>query len=72
MNLLIYLFSFQKTRIANLLGVAGTDLPIAEIKRLMMPFLVSKRYRDNIYGLIVFGMILHLAWSKRLCFHCDQ
>lgn len=27
--------------IANLLGVAGTDVPISDIKRLMMPFAVS-------------------------------
>lgn len=26
--------------IANLLGVAGTDVPISDIKKLMMPFMV--------------------------------
>jgi len=30
-----------QTRIANLLGVAGTDVPISEIKKLLEPFKVS-------------------------------
>lgn len=29
--------------IANLLGVAGTDVPIRDIKKLMMPFTVIKQ-----------------------------
>uniref|UniRef100_A0A1B0DG25 Uncharacterized protein n=1 Tax=Phlebotomus papatasi TaxID=29031 RepID=A0A1B0DG25_PHLPP len=29
------------TKIANLLGVAGTDVPIKDIKRLMMPFMLG-------------------------------
>lgn len=28
--------------IANLLGVAGTDVPIRDIKKLMMPFTVNQ------------------------------
>jgi hypothetical protein len=30
-----------KTRIANLLGVVGADIPISDIKKLMQPFLVN-------------------------------
>lgn len=31
----------MQTRVANLLGVAGTDIPIQDIQRLMMPHIVS-------------------------------
>ncbi|XP_055687320.1 voltage-dependent calcium channel subunit alpha-2/delta-3 isoform X1 [Lutzomyia longipalpis] len=31
----------RETKIANLLGVAGTDVPIKDIKRLMMPFMLG-------------------------------
>lgn len=32
--------STKQMAIANLLGVAGTDVPIRDIKKLMMPFTV--------------------------------
>lgn len=32
----------EQMAIANLLGVAGTDIPIRDIKKLMMPFTVNK------------------------------
>lgn len=38
--------------IANLLGVAGTDVPIKDIKKLMMPFTVKK---DNILDMIIYN-----------------
>lgn len=34
-------FCFIQTKIANLLGVAGTDVPVRDIKKLLSPFLVS-------------------------------
>lgn len=36
------LLNLMQTRVANLLGVAGTDIPIQDIQRLMMPHIVSK------------------------------
>ncbi|XP_026478541.1 voltage-dependent calcium channel subunit alpha-2/delta-3-like [Ctenocephalides felis] len=39
----------RETRVANLLGVAGTDVPIQDIKRLMMPHVVGV----NAYAFIV-------------------
>lgn len=39
--------------IANLLGVAGTDVPIRDIKKLMMPFTV------NILALIINAYIIY-------------
>jgi hypothetical protein len=41
-------FVSLKTRIANLLGVAGADIPVADIKKLMQPFLVSFMSRMTI------------------------
>lgn len=40
----------KQMAIANLLGVAGTDVPIRDIKKLMMPFTVS-----FYYGFLKFG-----------------
>lgn len=36
-----FLYFMHQMAIANLLGVAGTDVPIKDIKKLMMPFTVS-------------------------------
>jgi hypothetical protein len=38
-----FLFGIFKTRIANLLGVVGADIPVSDIKKLMQPFLVSNQ-----------------------------
>lgn len=37
----------DQTAIANLLGVAGTDVPIRDIKKLMMPFTVSATFNNS-------------------------
>jgi hypothetical protein len=44
-----------QTRIANLLGVAGTDIPVDDIKQLMLPHEVIYKQRSfyvqpHIYG----------------------
>jgi hypothetical protein len=40
-------FFLLKTRIAHLLGVAGADIPVNDIKKLMQPFLVSSSWIEN-------------------------
>lgn len=40
LNKMYILCSLVQTKIANLLGVAGTDVPIRDIKKLLSPFLV--------------------------------
>lgn len=40
-DILLFVSKFSKTRIAHLLGVAGADIPVSDIKKLMQPFLVS-------------------------------
>lgn len=41
LNLFLKFVAYAQTRIANILGVAGTDVPINEIKKLLSPFMVS-------------------------------
>lgn len=59
-----------QTNIANLLGVAGTDIPIRDLQKLMMPFMVSLNiisknteinHKNNL-----------LAWRKWIRFHCNE
>lgn len=37
----------MQTKIANLLGVAGTDVPIRDIKKLLSQFLVCFNWKIN-------------------------
>lgn len=63
------LFYFLKTKIAHLLGVAGADIPVSDIKRLMQPFIVrpsiSSMFMANLTNLFIVG-------SRRICFHYWQ
>lgn len=49
---------------ANLLGVAGTDVPIRDIKRLLSPFLVSNIIKIS----IMFAMSVNFLLYKQMIF----
>lgn len=61
--------------IANLLGVAGTDVPIRDIKKLMMPFTVNSKhftiFDSNVSTFFQFVCHLNLwiAWCQWICVH---
>lgn len=65
--------------IANLLGVAGTDVPIKDIKKLMMPFTVNNlaltEQRASLSRFLIrFSLCLHdviAAGCQWICIHCE-
>lgn len=67
-----YLFIFflytplnLQTRIANLLGVAATDIPVKDIQKLMMPFVVIYNYCFIAWDKIIQTKNLKLCSRKK-------